>query len=870
MNPSTADALHHSLACGDSECLRRSKTPGSSSDIGLCASECPKRSSTPRLSTNSWKKKLLAQPQFMGSQRNPVPAPAKAIVGASEAKVVAPDCCKPAAEHREKVEYVAKAHRGRSRSYEYTRSSGNAVGAVAQGKASKCSVSLSISMPVSGAPLGVQTPCKDSRIPNAPSQEEAHSFLGGRCARAVENPSATSRTSRHDPQDSGPYSRAKFPYAFSVSSRAVELSTSSHKDTLPRNVSQDDTKITTFVEASQETALQKPSESSWPANVPPEILVANGTKERLENGEACTQERKLEGSLRSEALMQQGQLTLATSSSEVLQLHQQQHQKHEQQEVQIQHQIKLLKQLTLQQPLLHSDVKQQQLLKQLKHQIMHYRQQQKQQQHLLQQQEQIEQQLHQQITLLQLEKQLLEDKQQVLLALQKQQQSLHLYMGSLERTATGLNVGSTTETGQCVLEKNDSCGPSGSARRVRKNPGSPQPSKFPVAYSGEALQRHPGKYFKSPSSKIPVVCKKGTRGHNTQKRLNIKTMSSGVALEKVDPRVTPELQTSSCPPRLIPKGSPRPAKSTLRSTPNGCSAVGTPISIVDDCCMPPSRSLVFPVEGCRRAPTKATRRQSDSLHILLKPRGSSGNSKRVSNPISVSVDVRLGVRQLSRHGRSLEYTTWQRFLLGSSTTDRSPPLRAPLGAVQDFKKHGTTAESQVQYIATSSHGTGAQTERVLWEVVKTGKEVNPKGSPQSKGGQSEVIRLELPVVGGAKLGSLCLLGEVRQRTHSFCGAPEEEPCGQDCAPAHNQQQPKLQQDELLALQHEEKETHDQNYPQVVTDKKVDGIPLNESLYGDFFCGVPLKSPRGSDWPSEAHSIESFGSIYGPPPLTCPF
>ncbi|KAL8435479.1 hypothetical protein ACSSS7_002486 [Eimeria intestinalis] len=536
-------------------------------------------------------------------------------------------------------------------------------------------------------------------------------------------------------------------------------------------------------------------------------------------------------------------------------------------------------------------------LQQLQQHLHKYQELQQQQlqehQQLQQQQLLLQQQLQQQLSILQLEKQLLHDKEQQLLLSLQQQQLLQpglegpLGPPSLARafcpSETPEASVSAPKAGACSsssLKLHARSKRQGSTRVGRTLPKGHSPNHTLGQQRGPLVARRPlphGMTRRPAAARTLRSSKRGVSGAQGQ----------GGATEVPCEPPTPLSCQPSCSQKAAPAKQRRSQGGPRRGPPVFASHA---LDTSDDCC-PSRRTLGDP----RRSHTPARtlqggplpRKESQSICAAL-PRGpfSGGPRWTVSpgrgipeRPVTVTMDVRVGVRQLSRDGRSLVQTSWQSFNLGypmGTPTFMGPP--SDQNFESQSQRPSTTRETCCT--APTARSSGVQGRRYR----------NVKYREEETETCCEELRLRLPWVGELSLPRPRILRHAEEtlrqlacdsappqyhrharatiRAAATAPAAATPATAGAAATAHPQHSGRLQKQEAATQTEGPCEA---GQAEALPPAAQKGGAPEDLVWGPLLGGIPLlEGPADDEGPSEAQSLESFGSIYGPPPLLCSF
>lgn len=360
-------------------------------------------------------------------------------------------------------------------------------------------------------------------------------------------------------------------------------------------------------------------------------------------------------------------------------------------------------------------------------------------------------------------------------------------------------------------------------------------------------------------------------------------------------------------------------------------------SILRDCCSPQylmgdgARGDSRRRAPLREAPLKSTRRtfrprrpphqHANNLRVALRPdwnhRSLKGSHHQIwtnategcctlegsLSSLSLTVDVRLGLRKLSSQGRSLIYTAWQRVNLGppmgtsfreTGWAVKQNSKEASAGAcVGNFEGHlqrmvvldategvsdGLNGHAEKRLgvkcglVASSAsrNGTGGEAKHSRASSATTyGVSIaGATENPWKKRPVSEEMAIHVPFLGAIKVERPQLLKRTQQKLQPICGVPSTP--GHQIKPAA--ERTKRQQQQVIA---EETNTFaDVGVGPHEGGEKGDMLRsrANEEELASFaqIYEAAVKGESPLQKPSEASSLESFGSIYGPPAFPCLF
>lgn len=417
------------------------------------------------------------------------------------------------------------------------------------------------------------------------------------------------------------------------------------------------------------------------------------------------------------------------------------------------------------------------------------------------------------------------------------------------------------------------CSASHEAAPRRKRQGAPAARKVPPKSSSRtSLHHQAGLKDSSISSKRPSKNKKST--YRTEKCGSCKqgsplSVPAGLHLEKLlEPNCCLTCQSQKAPSKIRRE---RTARGLMPALENQCWSPGFETDTLVD------SFLKNPVRGPSNAP--------GSMHVSLQRRSPSGpfgggtySAGGLQAPVSLTMDVRLGIRQKSRHGRSLVHTSWQSFPLSSSseapigTFGKTAPASCSLESAETTVAHEASTDRERWHATPGVRATSLQSHRSRCSRTRKGK-----AAVFSREVRGEEMRLQLPCLGEVTVPKPALLNHVEMNIRRLC-----------CTFNHSDSR---FESTAATAQHHYPQQHHYHYIQkqdrAVCTEDLGDLPHEEegdellqsecnsqgsegSLWGGPFKGAPLRNTPEDEGLSEAHSLESFGSIYGPAPLICPF
>lgn len=596
----------------------------------------------------------------------------------------------------------------------------------------------------------------------------------------------------------------------------------------------------------------------------------------------------------------------------------------------------------------HQEHEQKQLQHQQQLQQSHLQQSKSMQQHELQQ----HQQLQKQLDMLQLEKQLLRKKELLLLHLQEHQQQ-RLQVVSL--ASSSLNGTSGTLMGLPEPSQDLVCS-YGGCRAIersilRRLSGPKQLLKEGSVVTGKpsgAVKATHGKHNRKSSARLTQT-KGVSKELSSSSSRRVFRAPNSKQIRSQEPKTCDG--NSDCPfptfdscvvgntSKVISKYMQGGTQRRIKRSSRRSSILNRVMdgSILKECCSPEdlmgdgARGASRRRVPLREAPLKSSRRSfkprrppyqhANSLRVALRPdwnnRSRKGSHHQICtsategsctfegslSSLSLTVDLRLGLRKLSNQGRSLIYTAWQRINLG-------PPMgtsfRETGWAVKQNSKEACTgacvgnheghlhplvvldatdgvsdglsshAEKRLGVkcglVASSAcrNGTGGEAKhsRTSCAAINGASLANTTDNPCKKRPISEEMAIHVPFLGAIKVEKPQLLKRTQQKLQPICGAP--------FTPDHQikpaVEKTKKQQQQVTA---EETNTFaDVRVGPLERGKKGDMPPsrADEEELASFAqvdeAAVKRESPLQRL--SEASSLESFGSIYGPPAFPCLF